>query len=269
MAYISQNVNLSDSQKSKIQAAYKKNKGTSIKLSNTDLMGTDTVQLTRSQVSSLNKARRLNKGVRFTLSKTQISQSGGFLQYLPLVMPALTALAKAGALGAAGSLAGSLLNKAVNKITGRNFKKSSQNEISEGRRNVSSRHALTNIDINRRMKSMNSYIGTFPKNNLPPKCKATISAIVNLDNMGGNGTHWVAIKNDPKFQYAEYFDSFGLAPPMEIEKFLLTSGKPILFNTEQVQLTNLSNCGHLCIDYLKRRLKNESPYEAIRLLKNN
>ena len=68
MAYIPQNVNLSDSQKSKIQAAYKKNKGTSIQLSNTDLMGTDTVQLTRSQVSSLNKARRLNKGVRFTLS---------------------------------------------------------------------------------------------------------------------------------------------------------------------------------------------------------
>ena len=89
------------------------------------------------------------------------------------------------------------------------------------------------------------------------------SAIVNLDNMGNKGTHWVAVYNDPKSHYVEYFDSYGMQPPVEILSYLETAEKPILFNTTQVQATGTDNCGYLCINYITSRQCGIQPYEII------
>jgi hypothetical protein len=124
MDYITNNVRLSQSQKSKIRTAYSKNRGTSIQLSRSDLNGTDKISLTRSQAANLNEARRLKKGIRLTLSKTQLSQSGGFLQYLlPAVAAALPILGRTAAIGAVGSAAGAAAKKVFDTITGKGISK--------------------------------------------------------------------------------------------------------------------------------------------------
>lgn len=110
---------------------------------------------------------------------------------------------------------------------------------------------------------MPHFLGVFPKDNLPTNILRRCSAIVNLDNMGNKGTHWVAIYNDLESNYVEYFDSYGVQPPVEILYYLETSGKPILFNTSQVQPAGTNHCGYLCIQYIKNRQKGIQPYEII------
>ena len=73
------------------------------------------------------------------------------------------------------------------------------------------------------------------------------SAIVNLDDARGPGTHWVAYRkcgND-----VVYFDSFGdLQPPLELVNYL---GVPMIkYNHERYQDYNSYNCGHLCLKFL-------------------
>ena len=48
--------------------------------------------------------------------------------------------------------------------------------------------------------------------------------IINLDDIEGQGTHWVCYRNLEK-NLVEYFDPFGLIMPYEIRDYLLTSGK--------------------------------------------
>lgn len=58
------------------------------------------------------------------------------------------------------------------------------------------------------------------RNNLPPGGpRVNESAIVNLDDESGPGTHWVAYRKTG--QDVLYFDSFGnLQPPKELVKYL-------------------------------------------------
>ena len=48
--------------------------------------------------------------------------------------------------------------------------------------------------------------------------------IINVDDIKGQGTHWVCYRNLEK-KLVEYFDPFGLIMPYEIRDYLLTSGK--------------------------------------------
>lgn len=85
------------------------------------------------------------------------------------------------------------------------------------------------------------------KDNLPNKPLCNESAVVNLDNSTGNGTHWVAYKK--RGANVNYFDSFGnLKPPMEILKYL--HGCKITYNHDRYQEFNSKNCGHLCLQFL-------------------
>ena len=45
-----------------------------------------------------------------------------------------------------------------------------------------------------------------------------------------------------------YFDSYGVQPPIEVINYL---GKPIRYNTDQVQPVGQVFCGHLCLYVLK------------------
>lgn len=84
-----------------------------------------------------------------------------------------------------------------------------------------------------------------------PKHPRTIECgIVNLDSSNGSGTHWVAYYKNHKF--VEYFDSFGnLQPPLEIIQYL---GTNIKYNHKQTQIFNSFNCGHLCIEFLCKKI---------------
>lgn len=95
-------------------------------------------------------------------------------------------------------------------------------------------------------KELKHFRGVFMRDCLPKKPLTEECGIVNLDNMSGSGTHWVAYYKN--HDYKEYFDSFGnLQPPIEIINYL---GLPINYNYHRRQKFNTFNCGHLCIEYL-------------------
>lgn len=80
------------------------------------------------------------------------------------------------------------------------------------------------------------------------------SAIVNLDDNAGRGTHWVAYKK--RGSSVIYFDSFGdLAPPEELVQYFhkgvgVKYTKKILYNYERKQKFDTVLCGHWCLQFL-------------------
>ena len=91
------------------------------------------------------------------------------------------------------------------------------------------------------------------RDSLPEKIKQIECGIVNLDSIKNEGTHWVCYYKNKNKKY--YFDSFGLDPPYEIQKYL---GDNILISTFQIQETGTNYCGHLCLKVLYELNKGES-----------
>jgi len=81
--------------------------------------------------------------------------------------------------------------------------------------------------------------------------------IINFDHSSNDGTHWTCLfkKNNSII----YFDSFGLKPPVEVEKYcdksIITGVPQRMFSTFQVQNPNDVICGHFCI-YVLYKLSN-------------
>lgn len=92
--------------------------------------------------------------------------------------------------------------------------------------------------------------GVFSRDNLPqkgPHNKET--AVINLDNTDGPGTHWVCyIKRD---NYVIYYDSFGIQPPSELLHYL-GPRVHIDYNYGQDQGVLQITCGYLCLLFLAR-----------------
>lgn len=121
---------------------------------------------------------------------------------------------------------------------------------------------LSNFDI---IKCANKlklpyFRGVFMKDTLPQKIYENESAIVNLDSIKGEGTHWVSYFK--KGLNIEYFDSFGnLKPPVELQCYFFSTNQPVTihYNYFPKQKENTINCGHLCLDFLAVR-KNDLHY---------
>ena len=64
----------------------------------------------------------------------------------------------------------------------------------------------------------------YSRNALPDKIYKKECGTINLDDIEGQGTHWVCYRNLEK-NLVEYFDPFGLIMPYEIRDYLLTSRK--------------------------------------------
>ena len=85
----------------------------------------------------------------------------------------------------------------------------------------------------------------------------TFCAVLNLDDK--TGTHYVAVYNEAKSSYAEYFDSFGMPPPdLVIEYLQKKTGKEVRFNVFQVQADLSSRCAFYCIYFIKKRASGQS-----------
>lgn len=77
------------------------------------------------------------------------------------------------------------------------------------------------------------------------------SAIVNLDESKGSGTHWVAYRK--RDREVVYFNSFGnLQPPFELMSYLNVD--TVKYNSNRFQDFNSYNCGHLCLQFLSNKL---------------
>jgi len=124
---------------------------------------------------------------------------------------------------------------------------------------------LNNFELEKILKNEPGFRGVFARDMLPNKIRKYECGIVNLDTVGGKGTHWVCYFNSPEEKYVEYFDSYGLAPPEELEKYLLTSRKQITYNTIELQSRNSQLCGYYCIYYMRMRNCGVEMYNALNI----
>jgi hypothetical protein len=88
------------------------------------------------------------------------------------------------------------------------------------------------------------------RDKLPRKPLKNESAVINLDSSTGIGTHWVCyIKIGAQIQY---YDSFGVPPPIEVQTYFKGINNVICFNYEQDQKIDQVICGHLCLKFLAK-----------------
>lgn len=111
----------------------------------------------------------------------------------------------------------------------------------------------TNVQLEqlaRRMR-IQFFRGVFMRNNLPINgIRRNESGIVNLDDVDGFGTHWVAYAK--RGDRVVYFDSFGnLRPPKELVRYFGQNVANIEYNHTSYQNYNQSICGQLCLRFLQ------------------
>ena len=113
---------------------------------------------------------------------------------------------------------------------------------------------MTNYEIERYFEYELGFNGVYSRNNLPRIAKDG-GYIVNLDDMGKSGTHWVAIFVSGN--RGTYFDSFGVEHlPHEILKFLVN--KDLHINIFRIQSINSILCGYYCIKFLDFMFKGKT-----------
>lgn len=111
--YVKTKIHLSDHQIAKLKSAHQKGEEVSLQIDKTKVPNYE-MYLTQTQLT------QIGKGKRITISKTQLKKTGGFL---PFLIPALIAGAKALALGAASGAAGYATKKVLDKVSGSGKKK--------------------------------------------------------------------------------------------------------------------------------------------------
>ena len=110
------------------------------------------------------------------------------------------------------------------------------------------------------MKPLKEFRLIAMKDTLPMVINKHEATIVNLDNNDGPGTHWTLIYNRPSdHKYVYYFDSYGVAPPEEVQKYLKTSRKTIEYNSSQLQNILSTMCGFFCC-YIAKELSIGRPF---------
>ena len=111
---------------------------------------------------------------------------------------------------------------------------------------------LSNLDLREWCRFLNIPIrGIFSRNEEKPLHHSP--CIINLDDFGSIGTHWVCCWKAKNGDH-EYFDSFGLPPPDEWEQELKRMGKKgFLRNDNQLQSIKSVRCGYYCLLFLNER----------------
>ena len=97
---------------------------------------------------------------------------------------------------------------------------------------------LTNFQIDDKLSHLKGYRGCFAKDQLPGKIKSREYTVVNLNDSGNPGTHWVCIVNQPEFDFVEYFDPFGIKPSTEIHQYMKKAARHF-FRTLRLFLLSL------------------------------
>ena len=100
-------------------------------------------------------------------------------------------------------------------------------------------HLLTNFEIKRYYQNEPRFSCVFSRNNLPKTIKDG-TYVINLDEYGDVGTHWIALFCNRS--EIVYFDSFGVEHvPEEIKEFV--GNKKIKANIFRVQANDSVMCG--------------------------
>ena len=123
---------------------------------------------------------------------------------------------------------------------------------------------LSNIDLSQWVTQLGIkyFRGIYSRDNLPDKIHKLETGIINLDDSMGGGSHCICYRNVDK-QYCEYFDPFGLIMPNEIKNYLKTSGKKLVYSSDEIQERDSVLCGYWCLYYLLERQKGTSLLDVI------
>jgi len=126
--------------------------------------------------------------------------------------------------------------------------------------------ALSNKDLESALSVYPQFRGVFSKDMLPQRINSNEIGVVNLDDFGGGGTHWVCYFNTSQGlekDHVIYFDSYGLSEPEEVKKYLETSGKQIKYSSSEIQEFGSVMCGYYCIYVLNQLMKGYSFYDIL------
>jgi hypothetical protein len=107
--------------------------------------------------------------------------------------------------------------------------------------------------------------GVYASDMLPAFCDTSgdgAAVVVNMDPSDRGGSHWVCM-----FVHkgrGEYFDSYGLAPPLEeFVNFLNRNSTSWTYNKVELQSLNTNVCGHYCIWFLSERARSRTMGEIV------
>ena len=93
------------------------------------------------------------------------------------------------------------------------------------------------------------------RDTIPARVRPNECGIANLDENRGEGTHWVAYAK--RGSHVQYFDSFGnLRPPAELIDYFgrgTTTTIMIKYNHDRFQSFDQTNCGRLCVQFLRQK----------------
>jgi len=102
--------------------------------------------------------------------------------------------------------------------------------------------------------------GVFSRDDLPKIIKRECG-IIGLDSKIDPGTHWVCYRNID--DHCEYFDSFGLKMPKDIQKYMTTSSKQIVCSGDKIQECDSVLRGYWVLYYLLERQRGRSILQTI------
>src|SRR5205085_1235542 len=129
--------------------------------------------------------------------------------------------------------------------------------------------ALSNFDIIKQLKNIKHFRGVYTIDTIPKKIKNEYSVLNTKKITDPEVGHWVVVVNLDKNKEATYFDSYGLPIPREILKYLYTSGKDIICQENQLQMSDSVLCGYFCIHLIKEMNKGKSFYDVVYSFKQN
>lgn len=69
--------------------------------------------------------------------------------------------------------------------------------------------------------------------------------VLNMQNHTGGGTHWVLL--DTLKHPFQYCDSFGVAPPQEVDRYASAHGTTVIHNPVDIQSYHSDACGWYCL----------------------
>jgi len=132
-------------------------------------------------------------------------------------------------------------------------------------------HSLTNFEILDYAKLVGLPINCMAKNMTPKTIKNNTGLIVNLNDLGEKGSHWVCAVR--KNNQCLYYDSYGIIHmPKQVEKCLLNSvgADNIFVSNGQNQYLVSIMCGYYCLKICKSILLDNMNFsQAIKQFSDN
>ena len=264
MTYYPHKISLSDGQKQRLAQAFTKRGAITLRLKNEAIgQGGDILHLTARQINKIQRAIKTKTGVDINMSKTQIGHAVKFVKAAAAAqgadMQVQTKRPPFKTRGKGMRVNPAYLRRPPPFIGSWDDQKKRPSFVDV---------PLTDFDLLRWCQYLKIPIkGIFSRDEIMVKKHSP--CIINMDDLGGPGTHLVCCWQGGSGRY-EYFDSFGLPPPAEWEIELILEGKRyFLRNDNQLQWESSVRCGYYCLLFLNERNKRRPFREILSMFSGN